>query len=119
VLTFITLGTNAKAHLAGALELAIGRLLHGGRPRKAHRLFLDSLKTLDTVYQAAQHQRIYIVLDNYKIYKAHRTMVDRRPIPSPFCRSIVLGPTRLSTPSVICLTFAPVIIEAHACGTSY
>lgn len=66
----MTPGTNAKHYLAGALDLATGTLHHCQGPRKTNGLFRDLLQTLEAAYPTAQYQRIYVVVDNYKIHKA-------------------------------------------------
>jgi transposase len=66
----MTPGTNDKYYLAGALDLTPGSLHHCVGPRKTNRLFRDLLQTLEAVYPAAQYQRIYVVVDNYKIHTA-------------------------------------------------
>jgi putative transposase len=66
----MTPGTNEKHYLAGALDLATGTLHHSLGPRKTNALFRDLLQTLEDAYPVAQYQRIYVVVDNYKIHKA-------------------------------------------------
>jgi transposase len=66
----MTPGTNAKHYLAGALDLATGTLHHCQGPRKTNALFRDLLQTLEDAYPTAQYERIYVVVDNYKIHKA-------------------------------------------------
>jgi transposase len=66
----MTPGTNEKHYLAGALDVATGTLHHCVGPRKTNRLFRDLLQTLEAAYPAAQYQRLYVVVDNYKIHKA-------------------------------------------------
>jgi transposase len=66
----MTPGTNAKHYLAGALDVATGTLHHCQGPRKTNVLFRDLLQTLEDAYPAAQYERIYVVVDNYKIHKA-------------------------------------------------
>jgi transposase len=66
----MTPGTNEKYYLAGALDPATGTLHHCGGPRKTNGLFRDLLQTLEAAYPAAQYQRIYVVVDNYKIHQA-------------------------------------------------
>lgn len=68
--TVMTPGTNAKAYLAGALNLHTGRLVHCQGARKTSGLFLTLLETLDRTYPAPRVQRLYVVVDNYKIHKA-------------------------------------------------
>jgi transposase len=69
-LEVMTPGTNAKHYLAGALDLATGTLHHRLGPRKTNGLFRELLQTLDDAYPATHYQRIYVVVDNYKIHKA-------------------------------------------------
>jgi hypothetical protein len=71
----MTPGTNAKHDLAGALNLATGTLHHCVGPRTTNGLFRDLLQTVEASYSAAQHQRISVVVDNYKIHKA-KAVVD-------------------------------------------
>jgi transposase len=66
----MTPGTNEKYYLAGALEPATGALHRCVGPRKTNGLFRDLLQTLEAAYPAAHYQRIYVVVDNYKIHKA-------------------------------------------------
>jgi transposase len=66
----MTPGTNAKHYLAGALDLATGTLHHCQGLRKTNALFRDLLQTLEDAYPPAQYERIYVVVDNYKIHKA-------------------------------------------------
>jgi putative transposase len=66
----MTPGTNEKHYLAGALELSTGTLRHCCGPRKTNALFRELLETLDDAYPAPQFQRVYVVVDNYKIHKA-------------------------------------------------
>jgi transposase len=66
----MTPGTNEKHDLAGALDLSTGTLRHCYGPRKTNGLFRALLQTLDEAYPAAQFQRVYVVVDNYKIHKA-------------------------------------------------
>jgi transposase len=66
----MTPGTNAKHYLAGALDLATGTLHHCQGRRKTNALFRDLLQTLEGAYPAGQYERLYVVVDNYKIHKA-------------------------------------------------
>jgi putative transposase len=66
----MTPGQNQKHYLAGALEVSTGRLHHCLGPRKTNGLFRALLQTLEDAYPAAQYQRVYVVVDNYKIHKA-------------------------------------------------
>src|SRR5262245_3173869 len=69
-LEVMTPGQNQKHYLAGALELATGRLHHCLGPRKTNALFRDLLGVLDACYPADGYTRLYVVVDNYKIHKA-------------------------------------------------
>jgi hypothetical protein len=64
----MTPGANAKHNPAGALDLGTGTLHHCLGPRKTNGLFRDLLRTLEETYPTTQYQRIYVVVDNYKIY---------------------------------------------------
>jgi putative transposase len=66
----MTPGQNEKHYLAGALNLATGKILHCLGPRKNNALFRDLLTLLDRTYPERQARRIYVVVDNYKIHKA-------------------------------------------------
>jgi putative transposase len=66
----MTPGTNDKHYLAGALHLATGTRPHTVGPRKPNALFRDLLQSLEAAYPAVQYQRLYVVVDNYKIQKA-------------------------------------------------
>ena len=69
-LAVMTPGTNEKHYLAGALDLATGTLRHCSGPRKTNALFRELLQTLNDAYPAPQVQRVYVVVDHYKIHKA-------------------------------------------------
>jgi putative transposase len=66
----MTPGTNEKHYLAGALQLATGKMLYCFGPRKNNGLFRALLSLLDATYSAQQITRIYVVVDNYCIHKA-------------------------------------------------
>jgi hypothetical protein len=66
----MTPGKNAKHYLAGALNLATGKILHCLGPRKNNALFRDLLTLLDRTYPERWVRRIYVVVDNYRIHKA-------------------------------------------------
>jgi hypothetical protein len=66
----MTPGKNAKHHLAGALNLVTGAILHCRSDRKTNALFRDLLTLLDHAYPAPRVTRIYVVVDNYCIHKA-------------------------------------------------
>jgi transposase len=69
-LAVMTPGQNQKPYLAGALDLATGKLLHGLGPRKTNVLFRALLPILEDADPATHYQRIYVVVDNSKIHKA-------------------------------------------------
>ena len=66
----MTPGQNEKHSLAGALNLATGKILHCLGPRKNNALFRDLLTLLDRTYPERQGRRISVVVDNDKIHKA-------------------------------------------------
>src|SRR3989449_551809 len=66
----MTPGKNEKHYLAGALNLATGKILHCLGPRKNNALFRDLLTLLDRTYPERWVKRIYVVVDNYRIHKA-------------------------------------------------
>jgi transposase len=66
----MTPGTNAKHSLAGALDLATGKVLHCLGPRKNNGLFRDLLTLVDTTYPAPGVTRISVVVENYRMHKA-------------------------------------------------
>ena len=66
----MTPGTNEKHYLAGALDVTTGTVHHALGPRKTNELFRELLQRLDDAYAAPYDQRIYVVVDNYKIHKA-------------------------------------------------
>jgi putative transposase len=66
----MTPGQNEKHYLAGALDVATGSLRYCLGARKTNALFRDLLSVLDTTYPPTQYQRLYVVVDNYKIHKA-------------------------------------------------
>jgi putative transposase len=67
----LTPGTNDKRYLAGALDMRTGTIVHRVWWRKTHGLFLDLLPALDRAYPAPQFTHLSVVVDNYKIHKAH------------------------------------------------
>jgi putative transposase len=70
-LEVLTPGTNDKRYLAGALDMRSGTIVHRVWWRKTQGLFLDLLAVLDRAYPPPQFTRLYVVVDNYKIHKAH------------------------------------------------
>jgi putative transposase len=69
-LAVMTPGQNQKHHLAGALDLATGTLLHCLGTRKTNALFRHLLGLLEASYPAERYTRLYVVVDNYKIHQA-------------------------------------------------
>jgi putative transposase len=67
----MTPGQNEKHYLAGALDLATGKILHCLGSRKTNALFRDLLTLLERTYAQRPVSRIYVVVDNYRIHKAH------------------------------------------------
>ena len=65
-----TPGKNEKRYLAGALDVASGRLLHCVWFRKVNGLFIDLLRLVEAAYPASSYDRIFVVVDNYGIHKA-------------------------------------------------
>src|SRR5215813_7443580 len=66
----MTPGQNEKHYLAGALNLATGKILHCLGPRKNHALFRDLLTLLDRTYPERGVKRISVVVDTYRMHKA-------------------------------------------------
>jgi hypothetical protein len=66
----MTPGRNEKRYLAGAWDVRTGQVHHHVWARKTNGLFRDLLETLATAYPARRFDRIYGVVDNYKIHKA-------------------------------------------------
>ena len=65
-----TPGKNEKHYLAGALNFTTGKLLHVCGEKKNRFLFISLLELIDRACPVAKCQKIYIVVDNYKIHKA-------------------------------------------------
>ena len=66
----MTPGTNRKNYLAGALNLATGKVLHLVGERKNRWLFIDLLRVIDRACPATKFTKLYVVVDNYGIHKA-------------------------------------------------
>jgi transposase len=64
----MTPGSNKKRYLAGALDIASGKILHTISNSKNRFLFLELLKRLDRTYYARKFSRVYVVVDNYSIH---------------------------------------------------
>jgi putative transposase len=70
VVEVATPGQNQKRYLAGALDHLSGRVVSCIGERKTAALFLELLKALDGAYPADGYQRLYVVVDNFRIHKA-------------------------------------------------
>jgi transposase len=66
----MTPGQHQKHYLAGALDLATGRLLHCLGARNTNALFRDLLALLETSYPAERYTQIDVVVDHDKLHKA-------------------------------------------------
>ena len=68
----LTPGTNEKRYLAGALDIATGRITHCVWYRKQTGLFLELLDTLDRTHPAPLFTHLTVVVDNAKLHKAKK-----------------------------------------------
>ena len=66
----MTPGKNEKRYLAGAWDRRTGQVHRCVWARKTKGLFRALLETVETAYPARRYDRIYLVVDNYKIHKA-------------------------------------------------
>jgi transposase len=66
----ITPGKNQKRYLAGAWDVRTGQVHHRVWACKTNGLFRALLEAVETAYPARRYDRIYVVVDNYKIHKA-------------------------------------------------
>jgi len=66
----MTPGTNEKRYWAGAWDRRTGQVHHRVWTRKTNGLFRHLLEAIETTYPARRYDRIYVVVDNYKIHKA-------------------------------------------------
>lgn len=66
----MTPGQNRKAYLAGAWNYVTGKVLAVTGERKNRHLFINLLESINRKYAATKFQKVYIVLDNYRIHKA-------------------------------------------------
>ena len=115
----MTPGQNAKHYLAGALNLATGKILHCLGPRKTNALFRDLLTLLDRTYAEQGVRRIYVVVDNYKIHKAkavNQCWQRTRALSCCGYRRIVPVPTRLSGPLAMSMINARGTTNGSACA---
>src|SRR5262249_38888026 len=68
----LTPGTNEKRYLAGALDIATGKITHCVWYRKQTGLFLDLLETLDRTHPAPLFTHLTLVVDNAKLHRAKK-----------------------------------------------
>ena len=68
----LTPGTNEKRYLAGALDIATGKITHCVWYRKQTGLFLDLLDSLDRTHPAPLFTQLTVVVDNAKLHKAKK-----------------------------------------------
>jgi transposase len=66
----MTPGQNEKRYLAGAWDVRTGQVHHRVWASKTNGLFRELLEALVAAYPARRFDRIYVVVDNYKIHKA-------------------------------------------------
>ena len=66
----MTPGKNEKRYLAGAWDIRTGQVHHCVWASKTNGLFRALLEVVETAYPAHRYDRIYVVVDNYKIHKA-------------------------------------------------
>jgi transposase len=64
----MTPGSNRKRYLAGALDIVTGKILHTIGCSKNRFLFIELLGRIERNYK--RFDRVYVVLDNYRIHKA-------------------------------------------------
>ena len=68
----MTPGKNEKRYVAGAWNVQTGAVEHVVWYKKQAGLFVELLAQLERAYPARRYDRIYVVVDNYKIHKAQR-----------------------------------------------
>jgi len=66
----MTPGKNEKRYLAGAWDVRTGQVHHCVWACKTNGLFRALLEAVETADPAHRYNRIYVVVDNYKIHKA-------------------------------------------------
>jgi transposase len=66
----LTPGKNEKRYLAGAWDVRTGQVHHCVWASKTNALFRALLESLEAAYPARRYDRIYVVVDNYRIHKA-------------------------------------------------
>ena len=66
----MTPGTNQKNYLGGALNYMTGKLLHVVGERKNRWLFIDLLRAIERACPPQKIEKIYVIVDNYRIHKA-------------------------------------------------
>lgn len=66
----MTPGRNQKAYLAGAWDTRTGHVLHTTGARKDAALFCALLDQIEAAYPARRYDRIWLVVDNYRVHQA-------------------------------------------------
>jgi transposase len=66
----MTPGKNEKRYLAGAWDSRTGQVHHREWARKTNGLFRTLLEAVEQAYPTCRYDRIFVVVDNYKIHKA-------------------------------------------------
>jgi transposase len=66
----MTPGKNEKRYLAGAWDVRTGQVHHRVWACKTNGLFRALWEAVEAAYPARRYDRIYVVVDNYKIHKA-------------------------------------------------
>jgi hypothetical protein len=66
----MTPGKNQKRYLAGAWDVRTGQVHYRVWASKTNGLFRALVEAVETAYPARHDDRIYVVVDNYKIHKA-------------------------------------------------
>jgi transposase len=66
----MTPGKNEKRYLAGAWDSRTGQVHHRVWARQTNGLFRALLEAVEQTYPACRYDRIFMVVDNYKIHKA-------------------------------------------------
>ncbi len=65
-----TPGKNQKGYVAASWDARTGAVHHETGVRKDNALFRRLLDRLDTTYPARRYDRLYMVVDNYRVHKA-------------------------------------------------
>lgn len=66
----LTPGQNQKAYLAAAWNYATGKVLSVTGEKKDRHLFINLLASINRSYAATKFQKVYVVVDNYRIHTA-------------------------------------------------